>query len=366
MNRSYKSMNELNFSVGPVLMDEEILNLGQQQIPYFRTQEFSKVMIENESLIKKISRAEDKSRVVFLTSSGTGAMEASIINTLTEDDLVLVINGGSFGKRFSEICEIHEIPHIDINLNYGEVLTKKHLDKYKDKNITAVLVNIHETSTGILYDINLLSEFCKEKKCLFIVDAISSFLADNIEMKEKNIDVLILSSQKALALPPGIAILILSERAVKRVQNINSKSMYFNLKDYLKNGERGQTPFTPAVSILLQLNLRLRSIDSVGVENVIENTRIISDDFRNKIVKLPFEVVNNKKSNAVTVLKPLGKMKAYDIFEYLKDNYNIFVCPNGGELKDKIFRVGHIGNLSIEKNDILINALKDMNKKGMF
>ncbi|MGU8411880.1 pyridoxal-phosphate-dependent aminotransferase family protein [Clostridium perfringens] len=356
----------LNFSVGPVLMDKEILSIGKKQIPYFRTNEFSEIMIENEKLMKKLVNAKDDSRVVFLTASGTGAMESTVMNTLTKKDKVLIINGGSFGARFSEICDIHRIPHTDINLKYGETLTQKHLDSYKNEKITALLVNIHETSTGILYDIDMLSNFCREKNCLFIVDAISSFLADEINMKEKNIDILITASQKALALPPGLSIIILNEKSINRVKDINVKSMYFNFNSYLKNGERGQTPFTPAVSILLQLNARLKSIDSIGIRVIIENTKKIADDFRNKIVQLPFEIINKRSSNAVTVIKPLGKMKAHDIFEYLKDNYNIFVCPNGGELKDKIFRVGHIGNLSIEKNNILINALKDMNEKGLF
>ncbi|MDK0552939.1 aminotransferase class V-fold PLP-dependent enzyme [Clostridium perfringens] len=347
-------------------MEDEILKIGQEQIPYFRTNEFSKIMLENEDLIKKLVRAENNARAVFLTASGTGAMEATVMNTLDRNDLVLVINGGSFGNRFSEICDIHEISHIDIKLKHGEILTEEHLNKYSDKKITALLVNIHETSTGMLYDIDIISRFCKKMDCILIVDAISSFLADKLNMREKGIDVLITASQKALALPPGISIIILNQKAMNKMNNIKVKSMYFNINNYLKNGERGQTPFTPAVSILLQLNARLKSIDLLGIENFEENTRILAEDFRKKIVELPFEIVNLRPSNAVTAIKPIGKMKAHDIFEYLKDNYNIFICPNGGDLRDKIFRVGHIGNLSIEKNDVLINALKDMHEKGMF
>ncbi|EOU1714854.1 pyridoxal-phosphate-dependent aminotransferase family protein [Clostridium perfringens] len=357
--------NFLNFSIGPVLMEDEILKKGSEQIPYFRTEEFSKIILENESLMKKFVNSEKEAKTIFLTASGTGAMEAGVINTLDKNDLVLVINGGSFGQRFSEICKIYDIPYLEIKLNYGEVLTKSHLSIFEDIPITAVLVNIHETSTGVLYDINLLSKFCKQKKALFIVDAISSFLADKIDMKKSNIDVLIISSQKALALPPGISIIMFSKKAIEKINNINIKSLYFDMKSYLKNGERGQTPFTPAVGILLQLNSRLKSIEKRGIDNIISSTKTVAEDFRKKIVKLPFKVVNTNPSNAVTVIEPMGKMKAYEIFECLKDNYNIFICPNGGKLKDKIFRVGHIGNLNCEKNDILINALKDMEMKGL-
>lgn len=356
----------LNFSVGPVLMEEKILEMGSEQIPYFRTQEFSNIMLDNENLIKKFVNSEEDARSIFLTASGTGAMEATIINGLNINDKVLIINGGSFGARFVEICDIHCIPYEEIKLNFGEMLTKEHLKRYSNKNITALLVNMHETSTGTLYDMDIIADFCKHEKCMLIVDAISSFLADEIDMKKLGIDMLITSSQKALALPPGISIIILNKKAIHKIDKNDIKSMYFNFKSYLINGERGQTPFTPAVSILIQLNKRLNIINKYGIEKVIGKTKDLADDFRNRIVKLPFVIYNKFPSNAVTVVKPTGKMKAYDIFEYLKNNYNIFVCPNGGELKNKIFRVGHIGDLSIKDNKVLIDALNDMNKKGMF
>lgn len=355
----------LNFSVGPVLMDQEILEIGKNQIPYFRTEEFSKVMLENEKMMKNILYADEDTRAVFLTSSGTGAMEAAVINILNKKDKVLIINGGSFGERFVKLCSIYEVPYFEVKLNFGEALTYNHLKKYKDENITAFLVNIHETSTGILYDIDLISKFCKMKKCMLIVDAISSFLADEIKMKKYNINVLIVSSQKALALPPGISIIMLDKKAISIVRNNNLKSMYFNLNDYLKNGERGQTPFTPAVSILLQLNKRLKTIEKLGVENIINNTKALAYDFRNKIKVLPFKVLNENSSNAVTTLEVMNDVSAYNIFKYLKNKYNIFICPNGGDFKDKIFRVGHIGSLSFDDNNKLINAFIDMKKRGI-
>lgn len=356
----------LNFSVGPVLMEQEILEIGRQQIPYFRTKEFSKVMLENERLMKNMLRADEETRAIFLTSSGTGAMEASVMNILNKKDKVLIINGGSFGERFVKLCSIYEIPYIEVKLSFGEELTYEHLKNYKEENITAFLVNVHETSTGILYDMELISEFCKLKKCMLMVDAISSFLADEINMKKYNINVLIVSSQKALALPPGISIIMVDKKAIKAIKNNPIKSMYFNLNDYLKGGERGQTPFTPAVSIIFQLNKRLKMIEKIGVQNIINNTKIIAEDFRKKIKKLPFEILNKNSSSAVTTLKVSKDINAYNIFEYLKDNYNIFVCPNGGDFKESVFRVGHIGNISVDDNSKLINAFNDMNKRGIF
>ena len=355
----------INFTVGPVQSEEDILSIGAKQIPYFRTEEFSNIMFENEKLVKKFANADDTSKVVFITGSGTASMEATIMNTLSKEDKALVVNGGSFGKRFVSLCELHEIPYDEIKLDFGCGLTKKILEKYDGTKYTTFIINLHETSSGVLYDIDLISEFCKKYNLFLIVDAISSFLADRIDMIKSNIDVLITGSQKALACPPGISLIVLSKRAIERVQANKTKCMYLDLKDALKNAERGQTPFTPAVGILLQINKRLKDIDkNGGVEKEVEKVESLARYFREKIKDLPFEIITNNLSNAVTSLHPLN-VSANDVFLELKNNYKIWVCPNGGELKDKVFRVGHIGNLTKKDYDVLIEALNDMKKRNL-
>ena len=355
----------INFTVGPVQSSDIINQIGSEQVPYFRTQEFSNVMLENEKLIKKFTNAPKNSRVVFITGSGTAAMEASVINTLNKEDRVLIVNGGSFGERFVELCRIHNIDFDDIKLDVGQPITKSILDKYDGKNYTAFLVNLHETSTGVLYDLDLISNYCNSNNLFLIVDAISSFLTDEIDIKKANIDVMITGSQKALACPPGVSLLVLSERALKKIERIDSKSLYLDLKIALKNGERGQTPFTPAVGILRQINAKLKLIlNNGGVKSEIQRTKQLAEYFRNNIKNLPFKMVTNSPSNAVTSLYSLNN-NAYNIFLQLKDNYNIWICPNGGDLKNKIFRVGHIGCLSKDDYDILLDALNDLKNKGM-
>lgn len=346
-------------------MNEEIRTIGSEQIPYFRTDEFSSLMKENEALIKKFFGAADSSRVVFLTGSGTAAMEASVMNVLNENDKAIVVNGGGFGARFSKLCDVHSVPHTDIVISSGKKLTEEMLSGYENKGYTAFVVNVHETSTGVLYDIKMISEFCKRNNLILIVDAISSFLADKLNMYEFGINVMITGAQKALALPPGISVIALDETAIKRVQSNTVKSMYFDLADYLENGERGQTPFTPAVSVLIQMNKRLKQIEKYGLQAEQERIAALAKDFREKIKDLPFEFFSESMSNAVTSLTHKNAVSARKIFEILKDEYNIFVCPNGGELADKVFRVGHIGALTVEDNDILINALKDMQRRGL-
>ena len=292
-------------------------------------------------------------------------MEATVMNVFDQNDKVLVVNGGSFGHRFVELCEIHDIPYEEIKLNVGKALKKEQLDVYSGKGFTGFLVNVHETSTGVYYNIDMISEFCKKNGIFLVVDAISSFLADDFNMKELGAQVMITGSQKALACPPGISVIVLSHEAVERIEGHSVKCMYFDLKSALKNGERGQTPFTPAVGILRQINARLKAIDTAGgVETETRKIAELAQDFREKIKGLPFEIVSESMSNAVTPLHPLN-VSAYDVFMKLKEEYGIWVCPNGGKLKDSVFRVGHIGALTNDDNTTLVNAFKDLQIRGL-
>lgn len=355
----------LNFTVGPVMSSDEVRVIGAEQIPYFRTNEFSTVMIENEKYMLEYSKAPKGSKSVFMTCSSTGSMEAVVMNCFTKEDKVLVINGGSFGQRFVELCEIHEIPHVVLKLEHGKKLTKERLYEYDHQCFSGLLVNVNETSTAVLYDTMMIGEFCKKNGMFFVCDCVSSFLADSFNMTECGADVMITGSQKVLACPPGVSIIVLAPRGLERVLSSKARTMYFDLKDALKNQERGQTPFTPAVGILLQINERLKEIDRQGGADA-EVARVASQaaDFRERIKDLPFELVSESPANGVTSVHPTTA-KAYDIFLTLKDEYGIWICPNGGDMKDTIFRVGHIGALTHENNTTLINAFKDMQKRGL-
>lgn len=355
----------LNFTVGPVMSSDEVRAIGAEQVPYFRTAEFSAVMLENEKYMLEYSKAPAGSRAVFMTCSSTGSMEAVVMNCFTKDDKVLVINGGSFGQRFVDLCEIHEVPHVVLKLEHGKKLTKERLYEYDNQNFTGLLVNVDETSTAVLYDTMMIGEFCKKNNMFFVCDCVSAFLADPFNMAECGADVMITGSQKVLACPPGISIIVLAHRGVERVQASKTRTMYFDLKDALKNQERGQTPFTPAVGILLQINERLKEIDrNGGADAEVARVAAQAADFRIKIKELPFEFLSESPANGVTSVHPTTA-KAYDIFLILKDEYGIWICPNGGDMKDTIFRVGHIGALTHEDNTTLVNALKDMQKRGL-
>lgn len=234
--------DHINFAVGPVQISEEISRIGADPVPYFRTPDFSALMKENEALLKEFMDAPEDARAVFLTGSGTASMDAVTQNVFTKDDRLLVVAGGSFGHRFCEICEVYGIPHTAIELRQGHALTPADLAPYAGQGYTGFLVNMHETSTGVLYDMDMISAFCRENGLVLVVDAISAFLADDVSMKRWGADVVFTGSQKALAVPPGISMMVLSSRAVERIYANRPACYYLDLKAALKKRGAGPDP----------------------------------------------------------------------------------------------------------------------------
>lgn len=358
-------MKEVLFTVGPVQMYERTQEISAMQLPYFRTEEFSKINYRIADNLKKCMHTSKASKVALLTASGTAAMEAAVCNIFNEKDKLLVLVGGGFGKRFVDICDKYKYQTEVLQLELGKVPTKEQLDSYRNKGITGVLVNIHETSTGVLYDGKMLGEFCKEIGAIFVVDAISSFLADEYKMDDWNIDATIISSQKALALHPGMAAVVVNTRTYERIMNNKTTHYYLDMKEYFENMERGQTPFTTAVGITLQLDDRLTQILATGVDQVTASIKKLAEDFREKVKRLPFCIPSERLSNAMTPIQLMDKENATAVFETLKNEYHLVVNPCGGVQKEKILRIGHIGNLTVEDNTKLIQAFHELQERGM-
>ncbi len=259
-------------------------------------------------------------------------------------------------RWFVDLCASHQIPHENYTVqdtNLCDIDNKIDGTKYD-----ALLVNAHETSVGNLYDLNAIGAFCKKHNLFHIVDAISMFVTDELDMQQQAIDAVIVSSHKGLALPPGLSMVILSPKAIDRLNDIAVH--YFNFKNYLKDGERGQTPYTPAVTIVLQLLQRLEAIEKAGgVDSSIQHAKTVAEYFRQQVkaLKLPFDFYGKNMPNAMTVLTPSNDKSAFEIVQYLENNHKIVVNPNGGKLADKIFRVSHMGNVTKEDMDALLSAL---------
>ena len=337
-------------------MDECTCRIGAQRLPYFRTPSFSRLMFECEDWLKELSGADAASRAGILTAAGSAAMESAVINMFTADDEVLIINGGGFGQRFVDICRVHEIPFREVKLAFGEALTAAHLERAHRSSLTGLLVNIHETTTGQLYPIDLLSSFCRQHELIFLVDAISSLFADSYHMSRWGVDVTICSSHKALALPPALSFVVLSERACERVMGIQPPTLYLNLRDHLLNMERGQTPFTPAVGVVLQLHDKLKRIREVGLDTYRAGIRDNATYFRRAIADLPYAVPTYPLSVALTpVCCP--RHNARHLYETAMEEDGIVLTPSGGALRDQLLRVGHLGALRPVDYDAVLKFL---------
>ena len=296
--------------------------------------------------------------LIYFASSGTAVMEATVENCVSESDKVLVINGGSFGHRFCELLEYHKKKYQSIDLKWDETLTSNHLKPYEDKEFTMLFVNLNETQTGQLYDIKMLSEFCKKNNMMLVVDAISTFLADEYDMEKYDIDLTIISSQKGLSLSPGMSFVSFSKRMLDKIEKMPlPASKYFDFKDYLKNIERGQTPYTPPVFVMYELQDMLNLIEKEGGLSVRLNfINKKANYFRKKAKELGLTIPNYPLSNALTPLF-FDDVDAYEIIQVLKEKYEIFVNPCGGDLAKNLLRVTHIGNTTIEDIDELFEKL---------
>ena len=347
------------FTPGPVKMSEEILHVGSKQSPYFRNSEFSDVTFACENGLLDMVNAPSGSKVIFLTASGTAGMESTVMNLLNEKDNALVVNGGGFGARFVEICATYDIPHTNFEVENTDLTDIETLvENDNSAAYTALVVNAHETSVGHLYNLDAVGDYAINNNMLYIVDAISMFVTDPLDMQQSNIDVVIIGSQKGLALPPGLSMVVLSPKAIKKLKNI--KSLYFNFNNYLANGERGQTPYTPAVTIMLQLQARIEQIKNRGgIKQSIAQAKDVANYFRQSIAALPLMQCSSYMPNAMTALSPTDGRSAADIVNALEKNYKVMVCPNGGAERDTIFRVSHMGEMTKDYTDILINALYD-------
>jgi aspartate aminotransferase-like enzyme len=346
------------FTPGPVTMSTRTLAIGASQLPYNRTEQFSQITFEIIKDLKYIFGTQGE--VVIFAASGTGAMEAVFFNFLDQSDKVLIVNGGTFGQRWVDLCIQHEIPFEQINLVPGQPISLEDLDRtLSTQEYTTLLINAHETSTGMIYDTKAIGELTQKYGVFFVVDAISTICADIFMMDKWHVDVSLLSSQKALALPPGLSFLALNKKAKLKLETKTCQSYYFDIKVYLANQSRGQMPFTPVIGHFMMLQERLKDIKLHGIDFFVSRHSKLAEFFRKGLQGLPLSFLPNSPSNALTAISCSTDVDAFDLVTRLAEDFNCFVAPNGGDLKHRVFRVSHLGEQNKTDIDFLINALKD-------
>ena len=335
------------------------LKLGSEQIPYMRSKLFSEVLLKLEAALLGLVSAPVGSRVVFLTGSGTGAMEAAILNFVDTRDFAAVINGGTFGQRFAEILARHNRIVHEVKVDRDTLRDGRALARIPDA-VTALLINVHETSIGHLYNLDATAQFCQNRDCLHIVDAIGLFATDPLNMSKSKIDVLIVSSNKGLAVVPGISMIVMSPTALSRII-AHPRTYYFDINAMLLDGLRGQTPFTPAIGVLCQLSQRLDVLTDAGIDVSIARAAKLAAHFRANISHLPLRFYSQSMPNAMTAIEVFDtNLSARSIVNLLDVKYDLVVAPNAGSIGESVFRVAHMGNLSTGDVDRLVTALTEI------
>ena len=346
------------FTIGPVELYQSTKEVRLYDFVYFRTDEFSQIVKNSLLGLSNLLGNKTPNSLIYFATSGTAMMEATVENCVGESDKVLVINGGAFGKRFCELLEYHHKKFDSIKLEWNETLTQKHFKPFENSGYTMLFVNLHETHTGQLYDIKMLSDFCKRNNMMLVVDAISTFLADEYDMEKYGIDLTIISSQKGLCLSPGMSFVSFSRRMLDKLETMSlPASKYFDFKDYLKNITRGQTPYTPPVLVMYELQDMLALIEKEGgLKARLNSVKEKAMYFRKKALELGLIIPDYPLSYALTPLY-FEDVDAYEVFQVLKNKYRIFVNPCGGDLAKNLLRVAHIGNTTIADIDDLLKKI---------
>jgi aspartate aminotransferase-like enzyme len=341
--------------------------MSKQMINH-RGPEFKRI-IETETAILK-DMYQTKSDVYMLTSSGTGSMEAAVVNFLSPGEKVLCLSIGAFGERFATISGIYGADVTKLAFEWGQAVdldaVKKALDA--DPKITAVLVTHNETSTAVTNDLGAIGKMVKEYDKLLIVDAISSLGCIELKTDEWGCDVVVSGSQKGWMVPPGLAFISVSERAWKAHANAKMPRFYFDVsraKDLL---EKGQTPWTPAVSIFFALEVALKMMMDEGKENIFARHVRMGQKTRDGVKALGLKLFADESvaSNTITAVASPGGIDANEIRKVMLEEYDTVLAGGQAKLAGKIFRIGHLGYVTDEDlDDVFVKLPKALAKFGL-
>lgn len=346
------------FTAGPTEIEEEILELGAVPQVYMRTAEFSERLKKIYKNLQYVFQTSNP--VVMFASSGTGALNAAVSNFIAENDEVLVINGGSFGLRWRELCETAKAKITEVKVDFGKSVNPAEVAEFLNKKpmCKAVFATLDETSSGALTDVESIGKVVKKHTdALFVVDAVSGLLVEPFKMDEWGVDVAVTASQKALAIPPGLSFMAVSEKAVAKAEAVSMRPYYFDILKYLTDWKRGQTPFTPAVGLIFQLERRLEKIRGEGLEHYQNRYRDLTEKLRSGMHETGFALIAEHPANCISGYWT-GKIDAWKLVSLMADKYKISLAPSGGDLKTKMFRIGNFGNVSAADIDDLLKKLK--------
>lgn len=334
---------------GPTPVPEEtLLELAKPMI-FHRTSEFRALLGEVLADLKQVFVT--KNTVIPLTSSGSGALEAALVNSVPAGKKAIVCVAGKFGERWRNIAKAYGIEPIQVTVPWGKAVTPEMVEAaLKDHpDAVAVCTTLSETSTGIGHDIEAFGKIVAKTPALLLVDGVSGLGAMECRTDAWNIDICCTGSQKALMMPPGLAFVAVSDKAWKVIESHAPRSFYFDLKKARKSIETNDTPFTPAHTLIRAMKVSLKKILAEGMENVWKRQTRYAEAVRGAFTALGLEIFPERPNTALTVVK--SPVDSNQLLSKLEKQYGLKLANGQDDLKGKIFRVTHMGY--IDQFDLL-------------
>jgi aspartate aminotransferase-like enzyme len=331
---------------GPTPCPPDVLEAMGRQMINHRGKEFSELINRITAELKELFQT--KNDLYILTGSGTGGMEAAVVNMLSPGDKVLSASNGVFGNRFADIAQNYGADVMRLKFDWGKPIDPDAVRKAlsADSKIKAVLLTHNETSTGVTSDIQALAAVINEFDKLIIVDAVSSLSCIDLKTDDWKCDVVVTGSQKGWMVPPGLAMVSISEKGWKAHAQSKMPRFYWDFtkaKSYL---EKGQTPWTPCISIFFALDVSLDMMLKEGLKNIFARHAKIGDMIRKGVKSLGMTLLaadEKYASNTVTAVNGSERVSAPKLQQILRDEYKVVVSGGQGDLTGKIFRIGHLG-----------------------
>lgn len=337
------------FAPGPSPIPPRVLLAMAEPIIHHRAPAYIKVLEEVREGLKYLFQT--KNEVLIFASSGTGAMEGAVTNTLCPEDKVLVVQGGKFGERWANICKAYGVHAKIIHVEWGKAVDPELIRKALEvePSIKAVLIQASETSTGVRHPVKEVAEIVRGYDgTILIVDAITGIGVFDLRTDEWGLDVVVGGSQKALMLPPGLAFAGLTDKGWKWVERSSLPKFYFDFKKELKNIKDNQSAYTPAVSLVIGLREVLRMIKEEGLENVFARTAKLAKATREAMKALGLQLyAPESPSDALTAVVAPPGVDGQKVVKVLREKHNITIAGGQDQAKGKIFRIAHFGYMDV-------------------
>ncbi len=346
---------------GPTPVPERVLQAMAKHPIGHRSNDFSAIFGEVTENLKWLHQT--KNDLLILATSGTGAMEAGIINFLSPNDRVLVCTNGKFGERWGEVCEAYGLDTHYVKADWGQPIDPKAvrqvLEADSSKTIKAVIVTHSETSTGVINDLETINQYVKAHGALIMVDTVTSLGACNVPVDDLGLDVVASGSQKGYMIPPGLGFVAVSDRAWEAYKTAKLPKFYLDLGPYRKNALKNTTPFTPAINLIFAMQAALQMMKHEGLENIFRRHDRLKRATRSAVAAtgLPLYVADECASPAITAVMPTH-VDAEQIRSIMKKKFDIVLAGGQDSLKGKIFRIGHLGFVSDREILTAIAALE--------